>query len=346
MAFFKNLFGGKDPRSSLQKGIRLLSEGRYAEARGCLEDAAERLGGDDGALRGEIAARQEEAGDALAGMNLEEAERCLDDGDVAKAHDHLELARRFAVAKSLRDRTVQLSRRLTAMTAVTDPADSTEQEGSCGSCSGGASSPGKSSAEPQPAASDGHLSAEERFELMTAALPDDLPLRYRALGGRFAEAYLLSHDGDDEAAARILGSITIPASQDIILYELALIRHRLGEQRECEALLRQALRVNDRNSLCCLALVDLFAGTGRSEEALLLLDAMISGELLPAQALMIRGDLQEQLGMEGEALEGYARLLETSYKKEAATKIIPILEKLGRGEEARRIFKQYIKGCC
>ena len=322
-----------------------LAEGRYAEARLCYGDALDRLGADDASLRDEITARQGEAGDALAVVNLEEAERCLNDGDAVKAHDHLELAREFAVAPEVADRVALLSRRLAATATTTPSPDSPENDASC-ACAGGSCTPADALFETQPAASDGHLSPEERFELMTAALPEDLPRRYRALGARFAEAYLLSHDGDDEAAARILASITIPASQDIILYERALIRHRQGDQRECESLLRQAFRTNDRNPLCYLALVDLYVGSERPEEALALLDTMIAMELLPAQAIMVKGDIQEHLGLDEKALDSYAVLLESPYKKDAATKIIPILEKLGRGDEARQIFTRYVKGCC
>lgn len=349
MAFFKNLFGGKDARFYLDKGNRLLAEGRYAEARGCYDDALDKIGADDGSIRDEIVAGKGAAGDALAVVNLDEAERCLNEGDAVKALDHLELAREFALAPEVNHRVDLLSRRLSAPAPTTLPAGFPEKDASCASssCAGGSCNPAADALSvPPPAASDGHLSPEERFELMTAALPEDLPRRYRALGGRFAEAYLLSHDGDDEAAARILASITIPASQDIILYERALIRHRQEDPRECEALLRQAFRANDRNPLCCLALVDLYVGTERAEEALALLDAMIAEELLPAQALMIKGDIQEHLGLDGQALDSYAVLLESPYKKDAATKIIPILEKLGRGDEARQIFTQYVKGCC
>jgi tetratricopeptide (TPR) repeat protein len=346
VAFLKNLFGGKGPRTHLDKGNRLLAEGRYAEARFCYGDALERLGDDDGSLRDEITARLGEAGDGLAEINLHEANRCLKDGDVVKAGDHLALAREFALSPENRSQVALLSRQLADTTSNIDIPDISEKESSCGSCSGSSCSPESMADELQTAPSDGHLSAEERFELMTAALPEDLPRRYRALGGRFAQAYLLAHDGNDAAAAEILASITIPASQDIILYELALIRYRQSDSDGCESLLRQALRVNDRNPLCCLALVDHFMALNRSDEAVALLDVMISSELLPAQAIMIKGDIQDHLGLDHLALESYALLLDSPFKKDAAGKIIPILEKLGRGEEARQLFKRYVKGCC
>jgi tetratricopeptide (TPR) repeat protein len=341
----KNLFRGKDASFYLDKGNRLFTDGRYAEARIAYGDALEKIGSDDGTLRDEITKRRGEAGDALAIVNLEEAEHCLNGGDAVKALDHLELARDFAVAREVRGRVDQVLRRLGSASLPPQLPDTTDSSASC-ACAGGTCGTTEAFSEPSPASTDQHLSPDERFELMTAALPDDLPRRYRAMGARFAEAYLLSHDGDDKAAARILEAITIPGSQDIIFYELALIRHRQGTISECESLLRQALRANDRNPLCFLAMVDLCIGTGRPEEALSTLDTMIALELLPAQALMVRGDILEHLGQDGKALESYALLLETPYKKDAATKIIPILEKLGRGDEARQLFTQYVKGCC
>ncbi len=342
MSFLRNLFGGKDSRTHLDKGNRLLAEGRYAEARFCYDDALERLGSDETSLRDEIMARMGEAGDALAVINLEEAERCLAEGEADKARVHLDLAREFAVTSENATRVTNLSRRLSdGMPIGVVPR---VQDVNCGSCASGSLAPTQEDA--LSVATDGHLSSEERFELMTAALPEDLPVRYRALGSRFAQAYLLVHDGDDTAAAQIFASITIPAFQDIILYERALIVHRQGEMRGCEKLLRESLSVNDRNPLCCMALVDLWVTTDRAGEALNLLDYMIAAELMPIQAIMTKGDIQEHLGMEEGALASYALLLETPGKKDAAIKIIPILEKLGRSEEARHVFKQYVKGCC
>ena len=341
MALFRNLFGGRDARSCFEKGSRLLTEGRYAEARGWFDDALERAG-DDPALREEIRSRQGEAAEGLALLNLAEAERFLAEGEDVKARDHLELARSFATAPETVSRTEQLLRRPEAAVTAPAPAEQPGHGSACGSCASTSCAP----AEPHPVASDGHLSPEERFELMTAALPEDLPRRYRDIGGRFAEAYLLAHDGDDTSAVAILETITDPAVQDIILYERALASHRGGDLRRCEGLLRQAFRANDRNPLCFLALVDLCAGTGRTGEALDLLGAMIDRELLPEQALMMRGDLQEQLGYDEEAVASFALLLSSPHKKEAASRIIPILEKLGRSDEARQLFTRYVKGCC
>ena len=81
MAFLKNLFGGKDASFYLNRGNRLFAEGRYAEAKVAYGDALEKLGSDDGTLRDEITTRRGEAGDALAIVNLEEAEHCLIGGD-------------------------------------------------------------------------------------------------------------------------------------------------------------------------------------------------------------------------------------------------------------------------
>jgi tetratricopeptide (TPR) repeat protein len=345
VAFFKNLFGGRDARYFIDKADRKMAEGRFAEARGFYGDALEKLGIDDSALREMVMRRQGEAGDALAVVNLEEAEHCLNGGEIIKAQSHLDLAREYAQTPETCGRVEQLARCLARPDTPVTPASSDGETGSSCACTGSACAPPEPLSEP-PAATDGHLSPEERFELMTAALPEDLPRRYRALGARFAEGYLLAHDGFDEAAARLLGSLSLPAAQDIILYELAIIRHRQGDIRDCESLLRQALRANDRNPLCYLALVDLCVGTDRPEEALSLLDTMIAVELLPAQALMIKGDIMDHLGREEQALESYACLLESPHKKEAATKIIPILEKLGRGDEARQVFTRYVKGCC
>lgn len=344
VSFLSKLFGGKDAPHYLEQGNRYFVDGRFSDARHAYMDALEKLGTDDAALRVELDRKLGETGDALAGINLTEAEWCFTAGDTVKARDHLELAAELAVAPEMKQR-VELCLQRCAAPATTALTNDASEGASC-SCSGGSCAPPAAPDEQSIVLSDEHLSSEERFELLTAALPDDLPKRYRALGDRFREGYLLAHSGSEAAAVKLLQSLDIPAARDIILYELALICHNAEDLAQCESLLRQALALNDRNVLCYLALVDLCTGTGRYDEALALLGTMTEHNLQPAQAQMIRGDILEHLGQDEPALESYAGLLGGIHKKEAATRIIPILERLGRVAEARQVFAQYVKGCC
>jgi hypothetical protein len=75
------------------------------------------------------------------------------------------------------------------------------------------------------------------------------------------------------------------------------------------------------------------------------LERMISSALLPEQARMMQGDLYTQIQDDSNAVESYSKLLTSPpFAKQAAERIVPILESQVRTEEAEYLVKKFAKG--
>ena len=126
-----------------------------------------------------------------------------------------------------------------------------------------------------------------------------------------------------------------------------MIHYRRGNAEKCESLLRRAIELNGVNPLCYFGLVHLLAETGRVAEAMPFLELMLERELLPDQARLLLGDVYLMLEDENNATDCYTQVLSSpNFAKEAAGKLIPLLEKNGRAEDAGYLVKKFSKGCC
>ena len=339
--FFKKLFN-KDHLYYIEKGDRDLREERYADARDAFSEAVRKLeecGGGSGPLQASVQEKLTETGNRLGSLNLTEAEYAMHCGEIKKAGDHLALVLELASDVTLRERAAELQEGLVAQSSPQGT------EGSRNSCSGCAKDTGEIS--PESHVGDEQLAESDRFELSIQTLPGDLPKRYAALGAKFTRGYLLVHDGADEAAFKIFEELRDSEENDILDYELALIQYRHGNPEKCESLLRRAIELNGLNPLCYFGLVQLLAETGRVAEAMPFLERMLERELLPDQARLMLGDAYLMLEDENNATECYKQVLSSpNFAKEAAGKLIPLLEKNGRAEDAGFLAKKYIKGCC
>jgi tetratricopeptide (TPR) repeat protein len=338
--FFKKLFN-KDHLCYIEKGDRYLREERYADARDAFSLAIGILekDGDSGSLRASILEKLTETGNRLGSLNLAEAEYALHRSELKKAGDHLALVLELAQDAALREKAAGLLEGLVVESAPQGLKDNSD------SCAGCAKDTGELSRESH--VGDEQLAEEDRFELSIQPLPGDLPKRYAALGAKFMNGYLLVHDGADEAASMIFEELRAVEENDILDYELALIHYRRGEAEKCESLLRRAIEMNGVNPLCYFGLVHLLAETGRVAEAMPFLELMLERELLPDQARLLLGDAYLMLEDENNATDCYTQVLSSpNFAKEAAGKLIPLLEKNGRAEDAGYLAKKFSKGCC
>jgi tetratricopeptide (TPR) repeat protein len=339
--FLKKFFT-KDFHYFLDKGDKYFADERYADARHAFQEALQKAtegapGGGD--ARQGIIRKLSATGDKLGLMNLAEAEYALAHGDSAKADEHLSLVLEFSEDTNIR---VKAEKLISALTRDEAPPDSSHASHNCSGCST------ENAAESEVGHGSGeHLSSRERFELFIQTLPEGLPERYSALGEQFARGYLLVHDGEERAGTVIFQELLSEDESDILLYELALIQYRNGNAAECETLLRRAIAVNDTNPLCYLGLVQLLADTGRFADTLQLLNYMIDHNYLIEQALIFLGDVYLKMGDEEKAMEGYTRAIGCpAAAKAAAERLVPLLQKLGRQDEAVFLVKKYLKGCC
>lgn len=341
--FLKKLFNFKrDYRHWLEKGDGYLREERFADARDAFGEAIEKLeSGDpaDASLLAEVREKYMECGNRLGRLNLDEAGCALDAGNPGKAEEHLRMVMDLAQDKALRRRAEEMLAGL----HMNPPAKVIRQaDHSCSDC-GDASHHGVAEGH----ATDELLDMEDRFELFIHTLPGDLPVRYKSLGEKFAHGCILNRDGRGEEAMALFAQLPAAAEIDIVNYEVALIHYRNHELDECEKSLRRAIELNPLNPLSYFSLVQLFGETGRIAEALPFLNHMIKNELVPDQATLLLGDAHLMLDDEGSAVECYTKVLSSpALAKEAALKLIPLLEKQGRGQDAAYLAKKFNKGCC
>lgn len=342
--FLKKLFGfGKDHNYYLEKADKYLAAERFADARIAYGEALDKLGASDeavGYLMGPVRQKIALTGNMLGQMNLVEAEYALSGGDRKKAEEHLRIILELAEDASLRENAQKL---LAGLDAKVQDAPLGNAEHACMSCG-----------EQRPEAENGDLpdltdaiSREDRLALYFQTLPGDLSERYAAMGEDFARGCLLNLEGDGEGALRVFEGLSAGRESDILDYEKAILYFHQGASEKSEQLLLQASSLNPENALCQIGLVQLYAETGRVAEALQVLERMIAHNLLPEQALLMQGDLYVQMKDELRAIESYSRLLTSpAVAKEAAQRVIPLLESQGRGKEAEFLAKKYAKGCC
>jgi len=333
-------FRKKDFHYYSKKGEQLFASEHYAEARIALSDALERLDrsgladGADNHIRELFA----QAGNHLASRNVDEAVAALGTGNKEKAHEHLLLALELADDVTLREKAEKLNSQL----LQSPPRE--EQVAQDTSCSGCSSS--RNTIPATEGITDDFLSNHDRFELLVQTLPADLSNRYMELGESFASSYLLSSEGyHEESLARYL-EILENEESDIVLYEAAVQCHHLGKQEECESFLQRAYRLNSSNPLCCIGLVQLYSDASRTDEALALLQTMIASGVEQDQALLLMGDIYRDTNRSDEAIQSYAKVLSGPSARAAAERMIPLFEISGRSEDAKALFKRYLKGCC
>ncbi len=342
--FLKKLFGfGKDYNHYLEKGDQYMADEQYAHARNSYEDALEKLEAGGGAERSQVESIQQkiaQTGNMLGRLNLVEAEHAISGGDSKKAEEHLNLILELAVSAELRAKSKELLASLAKEPIQVVPAMPSK---SCGSCkSGTVAAETYDLHEP-----DESMSGEDRLSLFYHALPEDLPERYAAMGEEFANGCLMKLVGDTVEALRIFEGLAKYQDNDILNYEMAILHYENGDLERSEQLLLKAVGLNALNPLCNMGLVHLYGETGRVGEALQLLDRMVKSDVMPEQATMMQGDLHVALQDESSAVESYSKLLAApKFAKEAAERIISILQKQGRDEEAKFLFKKYAKGCC
>lgn len=343
MAFLKKIFNfNKDYRYYLEKGDAYLHDERFADARDSFAEALQKLAlseAPDASLQAMINEKFVETGNRLGWLNLAEAEYALAGGNPEKAREHLHVIMDLAEDAALRSKADNYFKQMDSAKPA-KPVDAVDH--SCSDCSGHSDGSAQESHGMEET-----LAAEDRFELYIHTLPGDLPERYKSLGEKFACACLLSRDGHGEAALKIFAELSSGEENDIVDYETALIYYHGGDLDSCERLLRRGIDLNDTNPLCYLALVQLFGETDRVNEALPFLQHMINIELIPDQASLLLGDAYILLEDENSAMDCYTRVLSSpGYAKDAAMKLIPLLEQQGRREDAAYLAKKFKKGCC
>ncbi|HOP39545.1 MAG TPA: hypothetical protein PLI53_00745 [Geobacteraceae bacterium] len=342
--FLKKLFNfSKDYSHYLEKGDRLLTDERFAEARIAYSEALEKLEANREADLSQVEAVRKKialTGNQLGHLNLVEAEYALNSGDRTKAEEHVRIIMELADDQTLRGNAERLLAKIDAGVPEEIHVSEVLDYGSCRETK-------DESGNENHAVTDANITGEDRVTLFFQTLPGDLPERYAEMGAEFARACLLNLEGNEVEALRIFEELSTHTANDILEYEKAILYFNNGDAVHCEQLLTRALGMNPGNPLCNIGLVQLYIETGRDPEALQVLERMITGDIIPEQAKLMQGDLYIKLEDESSALESYSSLLASpQFAREASERVIPLLQKQGRTKEAANLAKRFARGCC
>lgn len=301
MSFFGKLFGSKDPLEPLRRAVQ---QKRWADA--LVFSEAISLDQLPPAALAELQALESVAGDALAQMNLEEAEACQRIGDLDRAAEHMVLASRQARSETLRQR-ISASRQ----GADQPPADFASKPAATShdchsSCTSGCA-PASATAALSSASTD--LDTQTRWELMLATYPPEMAKRYEGRGQGFQLAVLAAHDGDDQTALTLFDQVPNASRDDLFYFERGSLHAHNGATALAREDFANAVALNADLLPALDALLTLEMDNGWAEEAEVRLQQLLAtGQppLLCYERLALlryrKGDLQAAAELGEQAL--------------------------------------------
>ena len=256
MSFLKKMFGKKDPVEAMrQSHARQDWAGVLSCARNLEREAL------DETAHAEVVAWENEAGDALAMINLDEGAWAQQSGNLRRAREDYMLAREQARSTELKKRAEQALAALERgeLPAATPAPDATAAtHASCNSCA------------PTPVMTaptdDLDLDQDSRMELLLATLPPDLAERYLAAGAAFKKAWLASQDGDERQALRLLNDVPEAERNALFLLERGSLMARGGQLKKARQDFQAALTAEPNLFLAFDALVEVLIATGRIDD--------------------------------------------------------------------------------
>lgn len=337
MSFFGKLFGSKDPLDTLRRAVQ---QKRWADALVFGEDISpDRL---PPTTLQEFFELQTAAGDALAAMNLEEAEACRCNGDLDRAAEHFALATRQARSESLQQR-ISASRQDTAPSPALAPAAASSHD--ChSSCTSGCTPPATA---PPPNTPENHLDTQTRWDLMLATYPADMAARYEGRGQGFQLAVLAAHDGDEQTALKLFEQVPEAHRDDLFYFERGSLHAQSGENSLARNDFAQAVALNSGLLPALDALLTLELDHGWSEEAELRLQQLLAtGEapVLCYERLALlryrKGDLQAAAEL------GQQALVKGSSEPQTILLTAHLLEAAGNLQGAEAVLQRLQGGGC
>lgn len=258
MSFFSKLFGNKDPLEQLRRSV---NQKRWADAL----IFGEQLSPDQlpATAVADLNTLLETAGDALAQMNLEEAEACRRGGDHERAAEHFQLASQQARGKALQQR-IEASRQ------GGEPAENPSQAplASGHDChSGCASSCAPAAGQSSQPTEVPDLDALTRWELMLATFHPELAARYADRCESFQLAVLAAHEGDDQSALKLFEQIPTGDRNDLYYFERGSLHAHNNQLPAARQDFAKAIELNPNLLLPLDALITLEVENGWEQEA-------------------------------------------------------------------------------
>ncbi len=234
MSFLKKMFTKKDPVEEMRQ---LYTQQEWA---GLLSVAkrVDRTNLDEG-LQSEVTKWENEAGDALATVNLEEGAWAHKSGNLLRAREDYQLAIEQARSADLCERAAQalasLDRGELPQEITVDDDGPAVHAGCNNSCT--------TATGPVIASEEMNLDEETRMELLLATMPPEMAERYMTAGVEFRQAWLASQDGKEEQAMELLSKVPEAERNALFLFERGSLSARSGQHKKAQHDLQAALTI-------------------------------------------------------------------------------------------------------
>lgn len=258
MSFFSKMFGNKDALEPLRRAV---TQKRWADAL----VLGEKVSPDQlpATAVDEFNALLETAGDALARMNLEEAEACRRIGDHARAGEHFDLALQQARGKELQQR-IAASRQGGELATLASQAPLASGHDCHSGCASSCTPAAGQNSSPTTAAD---LDAFTRWDLMLATFPPELAARYAGCCETFQMAVLAAHEGDDQTALQLFEHIPPVDRNDLYYFERGSLHAHNSQAPAARQDFVKAIELNPDLLLALDALITLEVENGWEQEA-------------------------------------------------------------------------------
>lgn len=342
MSFFKKMFGPKDPVDEMrQLHSRQDWAGLLIVARKLDRTALDEV------LLAEITAWENQAGDTLAAVNLEEGAWARKSGNLLRAREDFQLALDQARTPALREQAAQalaaLERGERPRTSVAIDSVAIDKEASghtaCGTC--------HTPATDDLAEDDPDLDEAARLEVLLAALPPELAERYMAAGEALQQAWLAAQDGDDRLALKLLDKVPREERDVLFLYERGTLQLRNNRAQQAQDDLRAALTVEPDFFPAFAALIECLAGTKRFDAMTGLLKEQLAAGRFAGFCWARLAELHARRGETEAALAAGMQSIEAGVNEPGLLILCSqLLEAAERFDEAEALLKRLPAGGC
>jgi len=337
MSFLKKMFAKKDPVEEMrQLYARKDWAGVLSTARQLDRESLEPE------LLEEISGWEDQAGDALAAINLEEGAWAQKSGNLLRAREDYQLAIDQARSDSLRHRAEQalaaLDRGEPIQQVITGN-DSGSIHDVCSSCQ----PPSEAHSEDQGQ----DLDDEARMELLLATMSPELSERYLAASVEFRQAWLAMQDGDEDHALALLQQIPEVERDALFLFERGALMARRSQHDQALQDLQAALVLEPDLFPAFDVLADVLISLERIDELERLLKHNIGSKCFVGYCWARLAELHARRSELEPALAAGLKALEEGVLDQGLILLCAqLLERAGRFDEAEALLKRMPAGGC
>jgi tetratricopeptide (TPR) repeat protein len=338
MSFLKKMFGKKDPVDEMrQLHNRQDWAGLLSVAKGLDRNT---LGKE---LLTEITDWEDEAGDALATINLEEGFWAQKSGNLLRAREDYQLAIEQARSAELRERVEQA---LAALDRGEQPPEAAKKDDGPAlhaGCNSSCTTESGPAVEPQ----EMDLDEEARLELLLATMPKELAERYLSAGMEFRQAWLAAQDGEEQEALELLGQVPEAERNALFLFERGALMARSGQHKNARQDLLAALTTEPNLFQAFDVLVDVLVSTGRIDELEKSLKQNLAAERFVGYCWARLAELHAQRGKLEPALAAGLKALDEGIVDPGLIILCAqLLEQAERFDEAEALLMRMPSGGC